>query len=264
MTTTSPRDGAQLAESAQLPDGTDERFAGCAILGMPFGSGHYLAYRRFPASSIGPGYSAVWVLRPGDGWTIYADAPPELSCSRYFGAAPVQTRRTAIQTQWTGPADLTVTVPGIVAWEVELGSTTACEWMGRMARLMPSTWWRSQTVLSLMGAMAGPVLQTGRMGLAGQVPNGQTFQAKPLRLWAVTSSRAVIDGVDAGTPKPLPKQLRMADFWLPQRGLFATELEVRFPSTSGDTATGPAPSTSRAPAHHGLLPERNGDHHVNP
>jgi hypothetical protein len=37
-----------------------ERFAGYGVMGLPFRSGHYLALRHFPASSIGPGFRAVW------------------------------------------------------------------------------------------------------------------------------------------------------------------------------------------------------------
>lgn len=32
---------------------------------------------------------------------------------------------------------------------------------------------------------------------------------------------AVLHGVDLGPPHPLPRQLHLVDFWLPQRGLFA-------------------------------------------
>lgn len=65
MTRISPRAHAELAErNAALPPGGDERFIGYALMGMPFASGHYLAFRRFPASSVGPAYAAVWLFRP--------------------------------------------------------------------------------------------------------------------------------------------------------------------------------------------------------
>src|SRR4051794_27060033 len=47
-------------QSPQLPRGGDERFAGYGVMGLPFDSGHVLAMRRFPASSVGPAYSSVW------------------------------------------------------------------------------------------------------------------------------------------------------------------------------------------------------------
>ena len=53
---------ALTAESVVLPSGGEERFAGYGVMGLPFASGHVLAMRRFPASSIGPGYSSVWHL----------------------------------------------------------------------------------------------------------------------------------------------------------------------------------------------------------
>jgi hypothetical protein len=58
-----------------LQGGTEERFAGYGVMGLPFRSGHYLALRHFPASSIGPGFRAVWHRDPHRRWTFYADAP---------------------------------------------------------------------------------------------------------------------------------------------------------------------------------------------
>lgn len=47
-----------------LQGGPEERFAGYGVMGLPSRSGHYLALRHFPASSIGPGYRAVWHRDP--------------------------------------------------------------------------------------------------------------------------------------------------------------------------------------------------------
>ena len=55
-----------------LPDGPGDRFSGYAIIGLPFQSGHVLALRRFPTSSIGPGYTAVWHRNPSGRWTFYS------------------------------------------------------------------------------------------------------------------------------------------------------------------------------------------------
>ena len=68
-----------------MPEGEGERFFGYAVIGLPFDSGHVLSLRRFPASSIGPGYTSVWHRDPEGRWTFYQDALPELACSRYFG-----------------------------------------------------------------------------------------------------------------------------------------------------------------------------------
>ena len=73
-----------------------------------------------------------------------------------------------------------------------------------------------------MGAMARPVLHSGRVRLSGSTPNGQWFQAAPRQLWAVTGSSARWQGSDVGTPEPLPQQSHLADIWLAQRGLFYT------------------------------------------
>ena len=53
--------------------------------GVSFASGHVLALRCFPASSIGPGYTSLWHRDPDGRWTFYATVPPAQSCARYFG-----------------------------------------------------------------------------------------------------------------------------------------------------------------------------------
>lgn len=203
-----------------LPPGSGERFAGYGVMGLPFANGHYLAMRHFPASSIGPGYRAVWHRDPSGKWTIYADAAPELSCARYFGTALAATALAEIELDWGGPRSLAVRMAGVLTWTIELAPTPATRLMTTAAGVMPESLWHNDTVLSGMGAMAGPVLSAGRLRLAGVTPNGQSFQAGPRVLWAISSSRAVLDGADLGPPGPLPQQDRLGDFWLPQRGLF--------------------------------------------
>ena len=69
---------ADAEQHADLGPGSDERFSGYGVMGLPFSSGHVLAMRRFPVTSVGPGYTSVWLRRPSGAWSIYADAPPEL------------------------------------------------------------------------------------------------------------------------------------------------------------------------------------------
>src|SRR5947209_1004370 len=81
-----PRDlVAEIEACPRMPNGSEERFAGYGVMGLPFGSGHILALRRFPASSIGPGYRSVWHRDPDARWTFFQDVAPNQGCSRYFG-----------------------------------------------------------------------------------------------------------------------------------------------------------------------------------
>src|SRR5262249_43826239 len=57
--------------------GDAERFTGYGVMGLPFAGGHYLAFRCWPHSSIGPGYRAVWHRDPEGTWTFYATEPPD-------------------------------------------------------------------------------------------------------------------------------------------------------------------------------------------
>src|SRR5215813_15518755 len=123
----------EIEAAAVLSEGEDERFFGYAVIGLPFESGHILALRRFPGSSIGPGYTSVWLRDPAGRWTFYQDAPPELACSRYFGNEIDETEQRPIDIEWNGPRSFTVRIDGgrSLEWQVTMRPTL-------MTRLMNS------------------------------------------------------------------------------------------------------------------------------
>jgi hypothetical protein len=217
--TDSPRSIAEIDKA--LPPGADqERFSGYGLMGMPFASGHYLAFRHFPASSVGAGYDSVWHRDPIGKWVIYSNVSPEASCARYFGSALEDARVEHISVTWTGPYAFTVEVRDKLVWDLELGRSAATVAMTDLGRILPAALWRRPAVLRLMSRVAGPALGVGRVRLSGTSPNGQWFRANPRMLWTVENSVARIDGIDIGPPGPLAEQARLGEFWLPQRGMF--------------------------------------------
>ncbi len=218
-----PRDEAERIEKApELPGGSEERFQGYGVMGLPFASGHVLAMRRFPASSVGPGYTSVWHRDPAGNWTFYADTPPLNACTRYFGSDVERAVECPIALSWPAPRALRIGVAAAgLEWESELASTPATSALNTIARLLPAPLWKSRAVLSLMAAMAGPALGAGRLGVQGLAPNRQRFVANPIVLWTIARTEARIGCSDLGPPGPLPEQARLGDFWVPQRGLFA-------------------------------------------
>jgi hypothetical protein len=213
----------EIEAGATLSEGKDERFFGFAVIGLPFDSGHILALRRFPASSIGPGYASVWHRDPEGRWTFYQDTPPELACSRYFGKEIEETVLQRIHIKWNSPRNFTVRSEGgrSIEWRVTIRPTLATRLMNTVGGLMPRMWRRSPTALSFMSIAARVGLGTGNLRLTGRLPNGQTYIASPSTVWVVDESRAVIGGIDLGRPGPLPEQGRLGEFLMPQRGIFA-------------------------------------------
>jgi len=218
--TTTPQSAAE--KSCELPRVSGERFAGYAVIGAPFASGHYLALRRFPVNSIGDGYTSVWHRDPAGAWTVYSDVPPELNCPRFLGHALTRTEQTDVRAEWTGPNDLHVTAGSELEWDLRMATSPATTAMNVAGKLMPAVLRHSPAVLAGMGRVAGPVLGVGRVRLGGHVPNGQWFRADPRQLWTVRTVHAVVAGSDLGPDGPLTEQAAFGDFWLPQRALFAT------------------------------------------
>jgi hypothetical protein len=210
---------ADLEREAELPAGSDERFSGYGVMGLPFRSGHVLGLRRFPASSIGPGYRSVWHRDPDGRWTFYQDQPAELACTRYFGSAVDEVREGPIGIDWTGPRALHVRA-GDLDWTLEIGSTPVTRLFNAVAAALPAAAWRSPPVLAVMSRVAGTALRAGRVRLMGLAPNGQRFAANPRIVWVATASTATLGGVDLGEMGPAPEQASLRDFAIPQRGMF--------------------------------------------
>jgi hypothetical protein len=212
---------AGIEAGVSLPRGREERFSGYGVMGLTFASGHVLAMRRFPVTSIGPGYTSIWHRDPDGGWAMYQDVEPRMACPRFFGSALVESYVRDITIEWPGPHTLSVTIPGQLSWEMTLGSSPAIALMNAMAALMPDALWRIGAVLKLMAAVGGPLLGAGRLRLAGRAPNGQAYIANPQRVWSISRATAVLGGVDLGPAGPLREQAMIGDFYIPQRGMFA-------------------------------------------
>ncbi|NIR46283.1 MAG: hypothetical protein GWN99_17750 [Gemmatimonadetes bacterium] len=242
---------SRLDAETQLPEGKTERFSGYGVMGLPFDSGHILALRHFPASSIGPGYSSVWHRTPRGAWTFYSDVAPRQACARFFGRGIERIDVTPIDIDWTGPTELIVTVPAApLEWSIRLAATPATRALNMASRLLPEALWRNRAVLSLMGKTAASLLDLGKVGLHGRAPNGQAFIANPRALWLVDESVAVLGGEELGRPAPREPQARLGDFWIPNRGVFAfgqTCFERLDPDRHA-TATSAAAAGTTAPA----------------
>ncbi|MFB7251007.1 hypothetical protein [Microbacterium sp. NPDC056234] len=219
----SARESAAVAEQQdELAPGASERFSGYALMSLPFRSGYVLGLRRFPVTSVGPGYTSVWLRTPDDSWTIYTTIDPQLSCPRYFGSALRSTSVHSIAVGWTGDLAFTVRIADDIdlRWDVVLAETGMTRMMSGMASALPEGFWRNGVFLSALGAVAGPSLRAGRVGMTGRTPNRQLFRARVQRMWIVEDASASLRGEDLGAVSPLSEQTRLGDFWMPQRGIF--------------------------------------------
>ena len=173
----SPRD-ADLAvvRNPVLPNGDDERFVGAGVMGLPFASGHYLALRHFPATSLGPRFRAVWHRDPAGAWTFHSTAPAQLSCARYFSSATTNDAvQCDIDVTWLSAWSMHVRVDGLLDWQVDMRSTPATRLMSTVGAPLPDWAWTNRALLATLGRTAGPLLRVGHGAEnqpTGSVPNG--------------------------------------------------------------------------------------------
>lgn len=224
MSHTTPRDLVAAVEAhPALPPGDGDRFAGYGVMGVTFPSGDVLAFRRFPASSIGSAYSSVWHRDRGGRWTFYQDAPAGDGCARYFRDGIDAVAVVPIRVVWARAHAFSVLVDEgrRVEWEIELGASPATRALTAVAARLPERAWRSTAFVAVLSRLAGAALRAGRLRLAGRTPTGHTFLAQPAGVWRITASRAVIAGRDTGDAVTARVQHRLGDFWIPRIGLFA-------------------------------------------
>ncbi|KUI39289.1 hypothetical protein [Mycobacterium sp. GA-2829] len=215
-----PQAAAEATATQPLPDGDEERVVGFGVMGLPFASGHYLAFRDFPATSFSPAYLSVWHRTPDGVWTFYATTPGAQSCSRYFSSATtVDPVVCPITATWTTPWTLSITIPGVLRWQVDITATAATRALTAVGTRLPARTWADPRALAVLGRIVGPTLRAGSLRLTGTASNGQQFRIGPKRVWVVADSTATVRGRDLGPTGPLPSQARLADFRLPQRGI---------------------------------------------
>jgi hypothetical protein len=213
---------AQLDREAKLPKGTDERFNGYGVMGVTFRSGHVLALRHFPASSVGPGYTSVWHRDPDGGWDFYADAPPQVTCARFFGRDVARYIHTPVHITWTSPTNFHVSADeDALEWDITLTRNATTFAINRLCRMMPEIAWKDETTLKVLSKIAGNLLHAGKLRLAGITPNGQHYKAAPRFIVMVGDTQASINRQELGLPGPLADQAHIGDFWIPQKGIFA-------------------------------------------
>lgn len=234
-----PRECALHIERApEIPAGSEDRFRGYGLMGLSFSSGHVLAMRRWPASSIGPGYTSVWHRAPEGRWTFYADVEADQSCARYFKGERDAAQLDRIAIAWTGARRFVVTVRQAgLHWNVVLADTPATRLANRISRVVPERWWQEPRFLDLIEVVAGRGLGAGSVALRGRTPNGQRYLAQPRLVWMVAASAATLRGQDLGYPDSAAQQARLGDFRIPRRGIFAIA-EARLQPA----ATPPAPA----------------------
>ncbi len=192
---TNPREAALAAQrNSVLRPETDERITGYGVMGLPFRSGHFLARRHMPASSIGAEHQTVWHCGPDGTWTFIPDTGPQQRYARYFASNDsARTTRLDTERSWDGSLSLRVIGPDVLDWRIELAPIPAAVLTCAIDRRLKSSTWRSKTFQRAIGAVAPYVLRTGRILATSGFPNA-TFPGRQfhIRETSIHQARAAI------------------------------------------------------------------------
>lgn len=214
-------DSLRTESPKRCPEGF-ECFHGYGVMGLTFANGNVLALRRWEESSIGPAYTSVWYRDPSGKWEFWSTEAAASSCNRYAGTSVDMTQRTPIESTWLTDELLRVVVPEFrLEWDISLASTPMTRMMSRVSGSLPLRIRTHPSFLQVMGPMGGRLLGVGRFNMTGHMPNRQLFIAAPKAMWIVKESTARMGDRDLGPLGPLPKQVGLGDFLIPQRGVCA-------------------------------------------
>jgi hypothetical protein len=205
-----------------LPEEDGEVVAGYGALGLPFESGHVLAFRRVVATSLGPPSVSVWHRDPEGRWTFYVNVEPSRSCARFFGAAVDEVVVTDIAMGWTGPHTLSLSIPHHrMHWGLRIWATPFTRALNAGLGVLPEATWRSPTALRLLGPPSGWLLGVGGMELTGRLPSRQSYRMRPHSIWRVEGSAAVVGGRELGRTTRLDEQPHIGGVPVANGGVFA-------------------------------------------
>ena len=198
-----------------------ERFVGYAVLGQRFESGHVLALRRWPASSIGPAYTSIWHQLPTGTWRMYSNAPAEQSCARYTDSAMHDLVQAPIRLTWTDPYRLQIDLRNVgLEWEIDFRRSWMTSAFNASRLVLPDAALAAKPALRALERMAG-WLKVGTILLTGVMPNGQQYRVLPRRLWLMEDSRAWLHGASLGLPQRDGENARFGTLSVPTSGALA-------------------------------------------
>lgn len=199
-----------------------EYVRGFGVYALPFSSGHVLCLRCFPENDFAP-YVTVWHRTPEGEWTIFYDAPrPDISCPRYYGPATCEARPAHIKVTWIAPMTLRVVIDDpVLEWIVSVKNTPLLRILNGISARLPLATWRPPALVHLREWIARRLLGMGDVTLIGTMPSGHHGILMPARIYFVSESAAVFDGVDLGAPTRTAENPRIGDLGLPARPAFA-------------------------------------------
>ena len=221
MTTLASRASSITADRSEARWPGYEYVRGWGVFGLPFDSGHVLGLRVFPQNPFAP-YATVWHRDPTGRWSIFVDGPRlDIACPRYYGDACDHVAHARITLTWTEPSTLRVTLDEPqLEWTVTASQTSALRFLNAAGGAMPLWTWRPGRLLAVRESLARG-LGMGRLQLAGEMPSGHHGILMPQRMFYIDESRALLDGLDLGSPARLSVNPDLGGVSLPVRGVLA-------------------------------------------
>ncbi len=209
------------AVRGQFPWPGWEYVKGWGVFVLPFDSGHVLALRVFPENDFGP-YRTLWHRDPAGRWSIYVDgARLDTACPRYYGAACDQTAFAHIELTWTGPRALQVVMDApALRWSLIARETPALQILNPVSAALPLATWRPHLLVRARELLAS-ALGMGDIRMSGTMPSGHVGTLMPKRMFLIERSRAILEGVDLGSPTRLRENPKIGEVPLPSRGVLA-------------------------------------------
>ncbi|NBC83456.1 MAG: hypothetical protein GVY19_08745 [Bacteroidetes bacterium] len=195
-----------------------EHYKGYGVMSLPFSSGYVLGLRVFPENDFAP-YSSVWIQNPDGEWSIFNDGPSlKTSCPRLWGPSLRHTDLTSMSINWLDKniIEIEMEKPRLV-WSMTIRSTPLLKVLNAMNSGLPLWTWSNNTMRRVREKMACSLLKMGKIRFAFETPNHQIVYIMPEETFFISSSKALLEGVDLGTPIQLKHNPMIGGVSLPRR-----------------------------------------------
>lgn len=200
-----------------------EHYKGYGVMALPFSSGHLLGLRVFPENDFAP-YISVWHRTPEGAWSIYNDGHSlETTCPRWWGPALKHAELTSIKLTWRGPNQLHVDMENPkLSWSMSITAPLPMRLVNAINAAQPLWTWKPSPLLRMREWAAKWFFGMGNLRFSFVTPSGFDAIIMPQKSFFISSSDAILEGSDLGTPVKLPGNPTIGSVPLPTRPVFIT------------------------------------------
>ena len=146
----------------------------------------------------------------------------DTACPRYYGNAVSYVQTAKITLTWISTNKLHIEMDHPkLDWEVVMKTSPLANAMNTISKNLPEYIWRMPVALRAFEKIGNLLFDLGEIDLSGHFPNGHFGILMPRQMFLISSSTALMNGVNLGKPVRSIENPMIGKLRLPARPIFA-------------------------------------------